>query len=123
MKDNPKQRCIELAHQSTFRTKHGAVVVHDGKIIGSGFNINLTHSMVKVYNEHQTLHAEMIAIMRVKHKRLLKHSAIYVARINQKGGAILSKPCTTCMKLIRNTWKIKDIFYTDQDGDWVKLDI
>ena len=123
MKDNPKERCIELAKQSTFRTRHGAVVVYNGIIIGSGFNINLSHPMVKVYNEFKTLHAEMIAIMRVKNKRLLKHSAIYVARINPKGDAMLSKPCTTCMKLIRNTWKIKDIFYTDQDGDWVKLDI
>ena len=123
MKDNPKERCIELAKQSTFRTRHGSVVVYNGIIIGSGFNINLSHPMVKVYNEFKTLHAEMIAIMRVKNKRLLKHSAIYVARINPKGDAILSKPCTTCMKLIRNTWKIKDIFYTDNDGDWVKLDI
>lgn len=122
MKDNPKCRCIELANQSTFRTRHGAVVVHDGKIIGSGFNINLTHPMIKVYNEHKTLHAEMVAIMRVKHKKLLKDSAIYVARISPTGKKMLSKPCSTCMKLIRNTWKIKDIFYTDDDGDWVKLD-
>lgn len=118
-----KKRCLELAKQSTFRTRHGSVVVHKGKIIGSGFNVNLTHPMVKVYNEHKTLHAEMVAIMRVKNKRLLKDSAIYVARINPKGTAMLSKPCSTCMKLIRNTWKIKDIFYTDDDGDWVKLDI
>lgn len=118
-----KHRSLELAKQSTFRTKHGAVVVHNGKIIGSGFNVNLFHPMVKVYNEHKTLHAEMVAIMRVKNKRLLRDSAIYVARINPKGDAMLSKPCSTCMKLIRNTWKIKDIFYTDDDGDWVKLDV
>ena len=123
MKDDPKERCIELAHQSTFRTRHGAVVVYNGKIIGSGFNINLSHPMVWVYNEVKTLHAEMVAIMRVKNKRLLKHSAIYVTRINPNGEPVLSKPCCTCMELIRNTWKIKDIFYTDQDGDWVKLDI
>ena len=123
MKDNPKERCIELAHQSTFRTRHGAVVVYNGKIIGSGFNINLSHPMVWIYNEFKTLHAEMVAIMRVKNKRLLKYSAIYVTRINPNGEPVLSKPCCTCMELIRNTWKIKDIFYTDQDGDWVKLDI
>ena len=122
MKTDPKERCLELARKSTFRTRHGSVIVHNGKIIGSGFNINLTHPMIKVYNEFKTLHAEMVAIMRVKNKQLLKDSSIYVARINAKGLADLSKPCCTCMEFIKNTWKIKNIYYTDQDGDWVKLD-
>ena len=122
MKTDPKERCLELARKSTFRTRHGSVIVHNGNIIGSGFNINLTHPMIKVYNEFKTLHAEMVAIMRVKNKQLLKDSSIYVARINAKGLADLSKPCCTCMEFIKNTWKIKNIYYTDQDGDWVKLD-
>lgn len=119
---DPKKKCIELARRSTFRTRHGAVIVHEGEIIGSGFNINLSHPMVQVYNQHKTLHAEMVAILRVKNKRLLKDSSIYVARINGFGDRMMSKPCPTCMELIRNTWKIKNIYYTDPDGDWVKLD-
>lgn len=121
MHDNPKTRCFELARKSTFRTRHGAVVVHDGKIIGSGYNVNLTHSMVKKYSEYKTLHAEMVAIMRVKNKRLLKDSAIFVARINPDGKPMMSKPCKTCMEIIRDTWKIPDIYYTNEQGNWVKL--
>lgn len=118
---DPKKRCIELAEKSTFHTRHGAVVVYDGHIIGSGYNINLHHDSIKVYNEYKTLHAEMIAILRVKNKRLLKHSAIFVARIDPQGKPIMSKPCAVCMTIIRDVWNIKNIFYTNENGEWVKL--
>lgn len=120
MRKNPKCRCVELATKSTFRTRHGCVVVHGGKIIGSGFNINLKHPMIKQFNELKTLHAEMIAIMRVKNKRLLKDSALFVTRISPKGKSIMSKPCCICMNVIKS-FGVKDIYYTNEDGNWVKL--
>lgn len=117
---DPKARCIELANKSTFRTKHGSVVVHNGIIIGSGFNINLTHDMTKTFNEFKTLHAEMIAILRVKNKRVLKDSSIFVTRVNQQGKLIMSKPCEICSRIIAS-FGIVSIFYTDAHGEWVEM--
>ena len=65
------QRCIDLALlagvEAAPNPMVGAVIVHDGKIIGEGFHQKCGEA-----------HAEVNAIRQVKQKDLLKESTIYV---------------------------------------------
>ena len=65
------RRCLELAGKSAGFTYPnpmvGAVVVHNGRIIGEGFHLKAG-----------TPHAEVIAIASVKERHLLDESTIYV---------------------------------------------
>lgn len=117
---DPKVKCIQLANKSTFRTKHGAVITYNGNVIGSGHNINLSLPIFGKYNQYKTLHAEMVAILRVKNKAFLKNCVLYVCRMDKNGDLLLSKPCPTCMKII-NSFGITDIVYSDNGNIWKKL--
>ena len=65
------RRCLDLAKKGEGFTYPnplvGAVIVHNGKIIGEGFHLKAGEA-----------HAEVIAINSVKDKELLKKSTIYV---------------------------------------------
>ncbi|MGB1000212.1 MAG: bifunctional diaminohydroxyphosphoribosylaminopyrimidine deaminase/5-amino-6-(5-phosphoribosylamino)uracil reductase RibD [Flavobacteriales bacterium] len=65
-------RCLELAkkghHQVSENPMVGAVLVHDGKIIGEGY-----------HHQFGGDHAEVIAINAVKDRSLLKTSCLYVS--------------------------------------------
>lgn len=66
------QRCIELAQMAEGETYPnpmvGAVIVHDGKIIGEGY-----------HHKAGEPHAEINAIKAVKNPELLSHATIYVS--------------------------------------------
>lgn len=66
------RRCLELAGKAEGQTSPnplvGAVIVHDGRIIGEGYHL-----------EAGTPHAEVHAINAVEDKSLLPHSALYVS--------------------------------------------
>lgn len=66
------RRCIQLARNGLCGAPPnpmvGAVVVHDGKIIGEGYHAKCGEA-----------HAEVNAIRSVKNQELLKHSTIYVS--------------------------------------------
>jgi len=65
------RRCLQLAASGRGFTAPnpmvGAVIVHDGKIIGEGF-----------HRKYKTPHAEVNAIAAVKNAELLKNSTLYV---------------------------------------------
>jgi diaminohydroxyphosphoribosylaminopyrimidine deaminase/5-amino-6-(5-phosphoribosylamino)uracil reductase len=66
------RRCLELAGKAEGHTSPnplvGAVIVHNGRIIGEGYHL-----------EAGTPHAEVHAIDAVKDKRLLPYSVLYVS--------------------------------------------
>lgn len=66
------QRCLQLAEQGRGYVSPnpmvGAVVVHNGKIIGEGF-----------HRQYGEAHAEVNAIRSIQNKSLLKESTIYVS--------------------------------------------
>ena len=74
------RRCVELAKKAVGKTYPnpmvGAVIVHNGKIIGEGYH-------QKAGNPH----AEINAIDSVQNKTLLKESSIYVSL----------EPCAHCL--------------------------
>ncbi len=65
------RRCIALAEKGALRTAPnpmvGSVILHDGKIIGSGFH--------RAFGE---AHAEVNAVAAVRDRSLLKNSTLYV---------------------------------------------
>jgi deoxycytidylate deaminase len=112
-----KKRSLELAEKASFRTRHGAVVVYNGHIIGSGYNVNLQHPDIKQFNELKTLHAEMSAIFRVKNKKLLKKAELYVGRLNKAGEIVSSRPCPVCRQVMRS-FGVSKVHYTTNEGKW-----
>jgi deoxycytidylate deaminase len=82
----------ELAEEAASRSgqyqRHGAVVVHNGKVVSSGFN--------KSTGRHpgmHTLHAEMAAIKMCNNPT---DSHVYVVRVNSQGKLANSRPCVRC---------------------------
>lgn len=107
------------------RHKIGCIVVYDNKIIGMGFNSKKTHPLQKVYNVERfscdntphCMHAEVHALAGLIHNKAInwKKVSIYNYRETKDGCLAMSKPCPSCMKLIKDLG-IKDIYYTSNDG-------
>lgn len=66
-------------------------------------------------------HAEAHAIYKVPYSKR-KDAKIYVMRIRKNGNLALSKPCSNCIRLLKE-YKIKprNIWYTDKHGKWTNL--
>lgn len=96
--------------------KVGACLLYKGGVVSIGFNqILKSHPITRMFNEHQTIHAEVSAIVRLKNKKLLKDCTMVVYREGAKGNLALARPCPTCKKILK-FFKIKKIAYTTYDG-------
>lgn len=83
---------IEIAKESKCRTKHGCVVVNNGKVVSVATNKRVSDPSVEWRKSH--IHAEAAAVLaagRHAHK-----SIVYVARIMADGTTSNSKPCKKC---------------------------
>lgn len=96
--------------------KVGACLVYKGRVLSIGFNqILKSHPLTRMFNEHQTIHAEVSAIVRLKNKELLPHCTMVVYREGAIGNLALAKPCPTCRKILK-FFKINKIAYTTYGG-------
>lgn len=106
--------CVEkaslAAEKSNGYYRHGAVVVYRNKIISAASNVYL--SKYTIEKPHNSIHAEINALIHVKNKHILKHCLLYVVRINNKGEIKQSKPCQNCMNIILR-YKIKLCYYSN----------
>ena len=116
----------DASRLSNFPRYHiGCTVVYKKQIISVGFNSNKTHPIQKMYNKERfdcdstphSLHAEITALIFLKDRKDIKWEDvdIYTYRENKSGEPRLSKPCKSCMALIKNLG-IKRIHYTTNDG-------
>ena len=125
---NKDKRFFEIArlisHTSEYkRIKIGAVVVKKNKIISVGVNSYKTHPIQKKYNRfrfdiedtNHTLHAEIQALVNIPYGTELNDLTIYIYRESRKGRLAKSRPCPSCMKLIKDIG-IKKICYTTDEG-------
>lgn len=102
-----------LASTSSCRMKHGAIIVRNGKVLATGVNKEKNHPTVvstEHIKDHCSVHAEVDAIKKTKNA---KNATIYIARVNKRGQARMSKPCDNCYKEIMNSG-IKKIIYTNE---------
>jgi len=113
---NRDKQYLKLAKNAALsskeRRKHGAVIIKSNRVLSIGVNKFRNHpdiipeSLVKT---SCSVHAEVDALNKIKDAR---GATIYVARINNFGKSMLSRPCNNCYSAIRESG-IKHIVYTD----------
>ena len=88
---------LTAARNSTYRHKHGAVIVAGGRVMGVGWSKGKNHPM-NVSDEHVkhcSVHAEVDSMRGLER---LRRASCFVARIDAFGLATLAKPCGACRK-------------------------
>lgn len=98
---------MRIAEQSDCSTRHGAVIVKGGRVLGVGFNKVRNTSQLDVYEYN--IHAEIDALRNAKNA---KGATIYVARINRKGQYRMSLPCSKCLCALEKA-QVKKIVFTE----------
>lgn len=106
------------------KAKLGCIVINKGQIISSGYNsFTKTHPLQKRldkrrFKEESTgkVHAETSALLPLINNHIdLTKAEIYVSRKLKNGTIAMSKPCASCIALIKSCG-IKVIHYTTADG-------
>lgn len=100
------------ALKSDMNFNHGAVLIHRGKIISTGYNYYHEYKFNSNYRE--SVHAEVSAInnaLKKIHASELKKCELVIIRVNRQGEHLNSKPCCHCEKFI-NKFNIKKVFHS-----------
>lgn len=113
-----------VSELSDHRHKIGAAVVLKHRIVSSACNSDCkTHPLQKYYNKYRftgesphKCHAELSALVPlIKDGVDLSSASIFVYRQHRNGVLACSRPCKSCMELIKDVG-ITKIFYTTEDG-------
>lgn len=114
-----------MSKTSEFPRVHIGCVVTNGnhRIISSGVNSTKTHPIQKKYNKERfdedtthSLHAELDALLPLLKEDIdFSKVEVYTYRELYDGTMAMSRPCPSCMKLIKDLG-IRNIYYTTQDG-------
>ena len=123
----------EASKRATYQGSHnfapmiGAVAVYKGSIVATACNTNKTSPLQAKYNVYRfrdsnTLdkaHAEMVLIQKLRWKfgDSIDWSKvhIYLYREYKDGSLAPSRPCPSCMAMLKD-FGIKCIMYTTEDG-------
>lgn len=116
---------------SDFKQQHiGSVAVSGHKIISSGYNSCKTNPMQKRLNVHRfdadtpaTIHSELACLLPLINRKDIDFSnvSLYIHRQYKNGNLAISRPCASCMALIRDLG-IRHIYYTG-DGSYIHEEI
>ncbi len=109
----PLLAAIQLAEHSTYKHRHGAILIKHGRVIGKGINSIRHHKYAKFYQYKCSCHAETAAILNCRGD--WNRSILFVARINSSGVGRNSMPCSSCRALLIDLG-IKKVVYTTNDG-------
>lgn len=124
------EKYFKLAkNASTFsdfpRVKIGAILVYKGKVVSVGWNTVKENPLQKKYNQLRgfnteihpnSLHAEMMCLLRAKHLDIdFRKASMFIYRNLKNGSLGISRPCPACMKAIQD-FDIKNIYYTTGGG-------
>ena len=119
------EKARQVAQLSDYYKTHiGCIAVYHGNIISIGCNCNKTHPAQKYYNRFRKksedllpkLHAEINCINQIKNSDInFSKVKLYIYRIRKDQPFGLSRPCPSCMAVIKDIG-IKDIYYTTNDG-------
>lgn len=96
---------MEEALKSRLTSKHGAIIINQGKIIGKGHN-RYSYTPHRGFAGRLSLHAEIDALNNVGRRQKLNGAIMYVIRLgfdldNGKIELRYSAPCRECSKKIR----------------------
>lgn len=98
----------DLSETSDMLHRHACALVLGGKIVAMGINTYVRNS------KHAEINAIENFIKREKEK-LLKRCILIVIRLGRDGEVQSSKPCSTCVPIIKQ-YGIKRVFYSVQRG-------
>lgn len=101
--NNKQQRYLayaqRLAARSNYKIQVGAVIVHNGTPIATGYNYIKSHPKW-VTPKCATLHAEIAAWLTCGRTNL-RGATIYVYRAHKDGTPALARPCANCQAVLR----------------------
>jgi len=119
------------------KSKHAACLIFKGKIVSMSFNfinkkikttdfLNLKTQQFKNKSKNIFLsfHAEEKAIRdflrfeRKRYRSISKNLILIVIRIDNKNNLIDSKPCSHCVKIMKNLG-LKKVVYSQKDGSLI----
>lgn len=120
-----------VSELSDFKQYHiGAVAVYGHKIISSGYNSYKTNPMQKRLNIYRfeadtpaTVHSELACLLPLMNRKDINFSdvSLYIYREYKNGTLAMSRPCASCMALLKNLG-IRHIYYTG-DGSYINEEI
>ena len=102
------EMAINVAKTSKCRFKHGCVVVYRGKVVSSATNKQLLVPNDRTWRRSQ-VHAEAAAIAAAR--KYSNGATVYVARVDNDGQPMDSKPCKRCESLL-SRYGINQIIWT-----------
>lgn len=116
----------EVSKMSDYHQHHlGCVIVDKNRIISSACNSNKTDPLQKYYNIFRfdtdstlhSCHAETLALKPLLRNKDIDFSKlkIYLYREHANGELALSRPCASCMVMLKRAG-IKTVYYTTEDG-------
>ena len=106
------------------KVKIGCCAVYKHKVISSGCNSMKTNPTQKRLNSHRfdddtpaTLHAEISCLLPLINRKDIEFRdvSLYIYRQYKNGKLTLSRPCPSCMALIRELG-IRKIYYSGNDS-------
>jgi len=105
----------------------GAAVAKGNKLLASGACTTKTHPQnpkLKSNTNRNQLCAEFITILRALHfTESLHRCSIYIARRRRDTGEIaIARPCSFCQEFMSKAG-IKDVYYTNRDGQIERMEI
>lgn len=96
--------------------KHCAIIHRKSIILAIGVNKkSLTHPLSQMQTFNIGRHAELDAIIKVRHRDLTKCEITVVRVDNIHHKPVMSKPCDNCMELLAG-FGIKVVHYSDEQG-------
>lgn len=108
---------VKTAKTSSFpKFRHGAVIENGGRVLSKGVNVPKPRSP----NISYSTHAEAVVLKRIMtilaRKKETDTFEIYVARVDLTDNIAFSRPCSKCMKMLRDSGVINTVHYTTNDG-------
>lgn len=128
---------FKVARQCSFQSDYtsgcssariGCIIVYKGAILAKGYNSDKTHTEQAKYNKWRyreekdnrylpsKVHAEVICLSKIKYLDIdFSKVHIYTYRETKRGHIAISRPCPSCMAMIKSMG-IKHVHYTTNDG-------
>lgn len=127
----------QAALKSDFKTRVGAVATYGGRIIASASSSEKTSTLQYFYNKYRDfsvngsdclpkLHAEvgLVSKLRKMQNVDMKRVSVYVYRVCKSKPFSLARPCSGCMRALRDAG-IRSVYYTTEYNgyahEWIDI--
>lgn len=112
------KRAREAAKNSDHRQhKMGAAVFFKGKFLAVGFNSLKTHPIMRRFDRHKTIHAEIHALTKAKAKKFdIANATVFIYRETKEGNLANAKPCSVCMNILKEEFQVRNVIFTVNNG-------